>query len=442
MQEYNFDGLVGPTHNYAGLSIGNVASTSNVNTTSNPRAAALQGLAKMKLLSDHGVPQAILPPQIRPDLGFLRALGFQGATERILQQAYKYAPRLFAASYSASSMWTANAATVTPSKDSLNGKLHLTPANLASNIHRSIEAEGSYTVLSKIFSEQKYFTVHQYLPQSQELGDEGAANHTRFCNKYSDNGINLFVYGQEYYNKNSIKPKIYPARQTLEASSAIARLHGLNPDTTLFLQQDPEIIDQGVFHNDVCAVGNADFLFCYERSFLDQKNNLNKLQNICNTNGINLKIYEVATKDLSPHDMVKSYLFNSQIVITKSGSHKPQITLIAPTECEEYKSANLVINNLIEQSYINNVIYIDCKQSMRNGGGPACLRLRVVLSPDEVAAIKKSANVILTEGLYEQLVAWVKKYYRENIALSDLLDPTLADESYTALDRLYEILNL
>ena len=50
-REFNFDGLVGPSHNYAGLSFGNVASFSNVKSASNPKQAALQGLAKMRALA-------------------------------------------------------------------------------------------------------------------------------------------------------------------------------------------------------------------------------------------------------------------------------------------------------------------------------------------------------------------------------------------------------
>ena len=43
LTEINFDGLVGPSHNYAGLSIGNLASTRNAGQLSQPRRAALEG---------------------------------------------------------------------------------------------------------------------------------------------------------------------------------------------------------------------------------------------------------------------------------------------------------------------------------------------------------------------------------------------------------------
>lgn len=435
--EYNFDGLVGPTHNYAGLAVGNVASKMNYKTESNPKAAALQGLAKMKRLHDLGLKQAVLPPQPRPDLKFLKSLGFTGSNEQILTQALKQVPRLFSASYSASSMWTANAATVSPSLDTYDNRLHFTPANLAYNIHRSIEAETTYKIFTRIFNDQKYFAVHKYLMHSQELGDEGAANHTRFCTDYSSKGVGLFVYGREFYNNKAPKPKIFPARQTLEASKAVARQHGLDLDNIFFLQQNPDAIDAGVFHNDVCAVGNQNILLCHELAFIDQTNNLAKLKDRCTANNIDLNIIEISNSDLPLDDMVSSYLFNSQLVNIDNNK-----ALIAPKECMENIRAHHVINNIINDSNnnINEVIYVDCRQSMRNGGGPACLRLRVLLSEQETQAI--TANVILSNQLFSELESWINKHYREHLSLDDLLDPLLVEESYTALDELTEILEL
>lgn len=438
--EYNFDGLVGPTHNYAGLAVGNVASKMNYKTESNPKAAALQGLAKMKRLHDLGLKQAVLPPQPRPDLNFLKSLGFTGNNEKILTQAFKQAPRLFAASYSASSMWTANAATVTPSLDSDDGRLHLTPANLAYNIHRSIEAENTFSVLKKIFSNSKHFEVHKYLMHSQELGDEGAANHTRFCVDYNSKGFGLFVYGREFYNNTELKPKIYPARQTLEASRAIARQHGLNFDNVYFLQQNPDAIDAGVFHNDVCAVGNQNILLCHELAFVDQKNKLVVLRERCAASNIDLNIIEISKSDLSLDDLVSSYLFNSQLV----NIDDKNMAFVAPKESMENTYAHKVINNIINDSNnnINEVIYVDCRQSMRNGGGPACLRLRVLLSEQETRAINSITNVIFTNQLFSELESWINKHYRSHLYLDDLLDPLLINDSYTALDELTKILKL
>lgn len=440
--EYNFDGLVGPTHNYSGLAVGNIASSKNVHSESKPKSAALQGLAKMRRLYDLGIPQAVLPPQPRPDLRFLRNLGFTGSNEKILNDALKQAPRLFAAAYSASSMWTANAATVSPSLDTSDGLLHLTPANLAYNIHRTIEADTTYHILKTIFNNDKYFKVHRYLPHAHELGDEGAANHTRFYQSNSAPGIALFVYGQEYYNKERIRPHIFPARQTLEASQSVARQHGLDVNQTVFLQQNPAAIDAGVFHNDVCAVGNQNILLCHDLAYVNQQQQLKILEDICTNNNINLNIITVSHQDLPIEDMVKTYLFNSQLVTISKPGNGTEMILITPQECAENSKAVSVLENIINSNNnpINQVEFIDCRQSMRNGGGPACLRLRILMSQKQVSAL--NGNVILNEQLFNALETWINKHYRDVLTFSDLLDPKLVEESYQALDELSGLLSL
>ena len=85
IREFNFDGLIGPTHNYAGLSYGNIASAKHRQKSSSPRQAALQGLAKMKALADQGIGQAILPPLRRPRFEFLRELGYHGSNEQLIK---------------------------------------------------------------------------------------------------------------------------------------------------------------------------------------------------------------------------------------------------------------------------------------------------------------------------------------------------------------------
>ena len=139
--EFNFDGLIGPTHNYSGLSEGNIASFNNSKKTSSPLNAALQGLEKMKLLIDLGIPQGIFLPHERPNLNFLRSHGFLGSDTDIVASAAKNSNLLLNQSYSASSMWAANAATFSPSVDSQDSIAHITPANLFSMPHRRIEAE-------------------------------------------------------------------------------------------------------------------------------------------------------------------------------------------------------------------------------------------------------------------------------------------------------------
>lgn len=432
--EANFDGLVGPTHNYAGLSWGNVASKSNVSAESNPQEAALQGLAKMKRLADRGYVQGILPPHERPHIPTLRALGFEGNDRQILEQVAKSNPSILAAVSSASTMWTANAATVSPSADTGDHRVHFTPANLSAKFHRSIEHRVTGRALKAIFSDESYFAHHPALPSVSQFGDEGAANHTRLCGGYGEPGVELFVYGQMAFNDQAPAPKRYPARQTLEASQAIARLHGLKDEHTVFAQQNPDAIDAGVFHNDVIAVGNGNTLFYHDMAFLDEERVLSDVR--ARLTGTELETVRVSSTEVPIEDAVASYLFNSQLLNTPDG-----MLLAVPGECREVASVSRYLDGLVRSGGpITAVEVFDVKQSMRNGGGPACLRLRVVLSDDELNAMHR--GVLLTDELYERLTAWVKAHYRDRLSQQDLADPMLLDEVRKALDELTGILGL
>ncbi|XKH61821.1 N-succinylarginine dihydrolase [Halomonas sediminis] len=435
-REVNFDGLVGPTHNYAGLAVGNLASMSHEGRVANPREGALQGLAKMKSLLDAGYAQGVLPPQQRPDIGALRALGFSGSTMEVLSRAAKEAPQLLRAVCSASSMWTANAATVTPSVDAPNGRMHMTPANLQSSFHRFLEPETTGRVLAAIFRNEEHFAHHPVLPATPAFSDEGAANHTRLCGDYAEPAVHLFVYGRQAFGGNPERePRHYPARQTLEASQAVARQHGLSTAQTVFAQQHPDAIDAGVFHNDVIAVGNGPVLLYHEMAFLDEQKTLDELRAKLATPLIPVR---VPLEAVSLEDAVASYLFNSQLLSNPDGG----MTLVVPGECQEHESVWRTIQNylLAGNNPIAEVIVKDVKQSMRNGGGPACLRLRVVLNQAERAAL--SGRVLLNEALYGDLIAWVNRHYRDRLTPDDLADPQLAEETLTALDELTQMLKI
>ncbi len=432
--EANFDGLVGPTHNYAGLSFGNVASLNNAAQKSNPKAAAKQGLKKAKALADLGMVQGVLAPQERPDIYTLRRIGFSGSDAQVLEQAYKQAPALLNACCSASSMWTANAATISPSADTADGKLHFTPANLVDKLHRSIEPETTGNILKAIFNNEQYFSHHQHLPEHASFGDEGAANHTRLCQAYGDKGLELFVYGQHATNPDAIKPKRFPARQTLEASQAVARLHGLDESTTVFMQQNPDVIDQGVFHNDVISVGNQNVLFYHEQAFLNTESAFDEIRRKLDGD---IHFVKVPTAQVGILDAVKSYLFNTQIITLPSG----EMAIVAPTDCQENPAVHAYLQELVTLGTpIKEVKYFDVKQSMQNGGGPACLRLRVAMNEQELAAVNPGA--LLTDELFTSLNAWVEKHYRDELSKADLADPQLLIESRTALDELTQIMKL
>jgi succinylarginine dihydrolase len=425
--EVNFDGLVGPTHNYAGLSYGNIASTKHKLTVSSPKQAALQGIAKMKFFASLGLKQAVLPPHERPHVATLRRLGFDGSDAQVLERASREDAALLASVCSSSHMWAANAATVSPSADTADGRVHFTPANLITQFHRSIEPPTTTAILRAIFNDANHFVVHDPLPAAPHFSDEGAANHMRLvAPEVPDEAIEVFVYGRVAFDPAAPAPAWFPARQTREACLAIARNHLLDPRRVLLLQQSPKAIDAGAFHNDVVGVGNGEILLCHVDAYTDAD-----VRQKLEFHGI-----ETPTADMPLDDAVRSYVFNSQYVTLPDGSR----ALIAPTECLEVPTAKSYIDRMIEHGAIQQAHYVDVRQSMQNGGGPACLRLRVVLTDKQLARVH--GGVIFDERLERELVAWVESHYRDRLESSDLRDPKLLDESRAALDRLSLILGM
>ena len=435
--ELNMDGLVGPSHHYAGLSHGNIASTTNALRIANPQAAALQGINKMRLLHQHGIRQAILPPHQRPNLALLHQLGFTGSSKMQIEKAHQQAPELLSACYSASSMWAANAATVSASEDCPDRKVHFTAANLVGNLHRHQEAAFSKYLLERLFRDDHCFQHHPILPASLGTGDEGAANHSRLCASHSEAGINLFVYGKRTLNNTDQQhgPMTFPARQTLEASQAIARAHGLDDNRVVFACQNPEAIDSGVFHNDVIAVANESVLLVHQQAWRDQSLVYQELQAKAD---FEIHLIEIAREQLSMAEAVSSYLFNSQLLTLPDGA----MVLVSPTECETMPRVRACIDELIHDSSnpIAQVWYLDLRQSMQNGGGPACLRLRVPLHDRELQAMHQ--GILVNESLLDKLEAWVRRHYRNQLTASDLSDPGLPDEIFAALDELTSLLLL
>ncbi|MBY0371631.1 N-succinylarginine dihydrolase [bacterium] len=438
MIEVNFDGLVGPTHNYAGLSVGNLASMHHGQQTSNPRAAALEGLEKMALLCRLGLTQAILPPHERPHLESLRRIGFTGSPKTILERAATEAPHLLASFSSASPMWTANAGTMAPGYDTLDGRAHFTPANLASKLHRSIEAPQTLHAFRTIFPDSALFEHHPALPTSEALGDEGAANHTRLAPQHGAPGIHLFVYGQAR-GKTPSEPLRFPARQTLEASQSVARLNQLPSERSVFACQSAQAINAGVFHNDVICVGNEDLLFFHEACFENEKAAIAELQAKWNALKASkpLRLRRVTAAEIPLEDAVRSYLFNSQLVTLPSG----KLALIAPGECATTPSVKNYLDRwLAEKKDLAEVHYPSLRQSMANGGGPACLRFRVVLTEKQRANCHP--GVFLDLKKIDALKGCVEKHYRERLVFADLADENLWKESCEALEALTQILGL
>lgn len=430
-REVNFDGLVGLTHHYAGLSFGNEASTAHRFRTSNPKLAAKQGLLKMKALADLGFAQAVIPPHERPNIAVLRQLGFTGSDEQVIVRAAAQAPELLSAASSASPMWVANAATICPSADALDHKVHLTVANLNNKFHRATEAPTTEALLRAIFRDEGHFSVHGALPQVARFGDEGAANHNRFSRTYGEPGMQLFVYGRE--ENGHAAPERYPARQTLEASQAVARLNQVDPARVMFAQQNPTVIDEGVFHNDVIAVSNGTLLFCHERAFVQQRGLMTRLaEQVPGFQSI-----EVPQAQVSVKEAVSSYLFNSQLLSRDDGT----MLLVVPQECREQVNVWRYLNDMLAgDNPVSELRVFDLRESMSNGGGPACLRLRVVLNDAEQQAVNPA--VMMNDTLFAALNSWVDRYYRDRLTQADLADPQLLREGREALDRLTQLLDL
>ncbi|WP_299174477.1 N-succinylarginine dihydrolase [uncultured Brevundimonas sp.] len=430
--EANADGLIGPTHSYAGLSPGNLASSLNKGEASNPRAAVLQGLDKMKALADLGLPQFVLPPHERPNILFLRGLGFTGSDARVLEQAWKDAPSFAAAACSASPMWAANAATVTPSADAADGRVHFTPANLITNLHRSLEHQQTKRALDALFPDASRFAVHDALPSVAHLADEGAANHVRMCADHGAPGVNLLVWG-----RNAFEPwdGPYPARQTREASQAVARRHAATG--VVLAQQSKAAIAGGTFHNDVVCVGALETLFHHDLAFEDTAGTYTAIRRAADSLFEPIFV-EVSSADLPLTDAISSYLFNSMLIRIPG---EDRLTLICPTETRDNPRSHAVAQGLAASNGpIGRVQYVDVRQSMRNGGGPACLRLRVVLNEAEMAATNPAMR--LTDALHAELSAWANRWYRDELRPADLADPALLDETRSALDALTTIMDL
>ncbi len=408
--EINFDGIVGPSHNYAGLSLGNLAATRNAGDTSYPRAAALQGIAKMRHNMAMGLAQGFFLPLPRPDTGWLAELAANEHTD----------PALVAGAWSASSMWTANAATVSPAADTADGKCHLSVANLVTMPHRSHEWPDTLAQLRVAFADERHFAVHGPVPPC--FGDEGAANHMRFAASHGEAGLEVFVYGRPGGR--------FPARQHEQASRIIARKHGLDPDRVLFVEQSPEAIAAGAFHNDVVAVANEGVLFTHEQAFADPQGTYAAIAQRCP----GAQVVEVPASAVSLEEAVGSYLFNAQLLTPPSG----EMTLVVPEECRDSKPVWRWLQSMLEgNGPIRHVKVVDVRQSMANGGGPACLRLRVVADPATV-----DPRFMLDDDKASLIESVIGEYWPESIDTAQIGDPSLAAAVRAARAKLLAALDL
>lgn len=416
--ELQIDGLVGPTHQFAGLGVGNIASQRHAGFVSRPRAAARQGLAKMRRVMELGVPVLALPPLPRPDLEFLRRSGCRGDDAAVIAAAAQD-PKLLKIAYSSAFMWTANCATVAPASDTEDGRARMVVANMSATPHRKLEGPARAAQLRPIFDAE----IIDPLPLDDALGDEGAANHIRLTDDgHGQVGLHLFVYGRDDDAPAHLLPKKFPARQTLAASSAVARALRLPADRVLFARQHPAAIDAGAFHNDVVMASNRDRLLLHEYALVDQAAVLAELRRRLPR----VRIAEISARDLPLDQAVSTYLFNSQLLDTTDG-----MVLLAPQQARE-GAAGAAIARLIAEGFIARAEFVDLRESMANGGGPACLRLRVALPNSAIARLPG----LLDAARLRRLEQWVDRHYREELRAADLFDPALIAENQAALNEL------
>lgn len=426
--EIQIDCLTGPSHNFAGLGVGNLASQEHKHWISYPKNAALQHLKKMKLVADLGVPQAIFPPHPRPNFNILKQLGFMGSDESILHQASAFPWLNYC--YTSSFMWMANAATCTPSWDSQEKKTHISVANLVSSFHRFFEAENHYLFLEKFLPHRHLFALHEPLPKTLLFRDEGSANHIRFSAGQEGKGLHLFAYGEKATQQGTIKPRRFIARQTLEASQTIARRHRLPEEAIYLAEQNSEAIDAGAFHNDLLAFGIHNFFILHEKTFLNQQfvlESLNKkMEQRC---GTSLNVFQILESELTLTEALNCYLFNSQCLSTPQG-----LILIVPEQAYLHPKSKKILDRLP----FSRIIPVDVNESMQNGGGPACLRLGIPLTHEEYH--QTNPCFYLTETLYKELVKWIEMHYRETLTYEILKDPIFLQENQRALVELRDII--
>ncbi len=411
LREINFDGIIGPSHNYAGLSLGNIASSSNAGAVSQPRAAALQGVEKMRANLRLGLAQGFFMPLDRPNTAWLAGL----ATD--MENAE---PHIRAAAFSASAMWAANAATVSPAPDTADGRCHLSAANLLTMAHRSHEWYGTLAQLKLAFADENVFAVHPPVPPP--FGDEGAANFMRLCLSHGEAGIEIFVYGKA--------GGPFPARQQIESSKAIARAHCLDPARTLFVQQSEIAIAAGAFHNDVVAVANERVLFTHEQAFEFPEATYADIKRLMPE----AEIVIVPADRVNLADAIQSYLFNAQLVTLPDGG----MALILPSEAQANGRVWGWLSEMVAgNGPIRRLVPVDVRQSMANGGGPACLRLRVVADQATV-----DQRFIADEPKLDSIAGVIAAHWPESIAPEQLGDASLIAQVQKARSALLDTCGL
>jgi succinylarginine dihydrolase len=254
------------------------------------------------------------------------------------------------------------------------------------------------------------------------FGDEGAANHMRRAESHGQAGVEIFVYGRP--------GGAFPARQHEQASRAVARLHGLDPAKVLFIEQSQAAIDAGAFHNDVVAVANERVLFAHEQAFADREGAHAAIRDAFPS----VEIVEVPANAVSLEEAIRTYLFNAQLLTLPDRT----MALVVPSECRESPAVwDWIEKMLAGNGPIRQVLPVDVRQSMANGGGPACLRLRVVADPATV-----DPRFLLDDAKAEAIERIIAAEWPESIEPAEIGTDALRKKVISARLSLLQTLSL
>jgi succinylarginine dihydrolase len=143
---------------------------------------------------------------------------------------------------------------------------------------------------------------------------------------------------------------------------------------------------------------------------------------------------EVAAADVPLEDAIRSYLFNAQLVTLSDG----EMALIVPGEARETPSVwGWIERHLAGNGPIRRVEVVDVRQSMANGGGPACLRLRVVADPASV-----DPRFLVDSDRIDRIAEVVARTWPDEIDHRDLQSAALIADIERARAALLETLGL
>jgi len=466
--EVQFDGIIGPTHHFGGLGVGNVASLASRAKESYPRAAALEGAAKMDLVASLGIPQFFLPPLVRPNWDFLVRCGLIDSKQRFdrakqveaLRRCAEESPMLLSAAYSSSFMWTANAGTFCPGTDASDGVSRLVLANLSSSLHRGMEAVERYQQFSDLFRGCEKVQVCLPIPAVDPLRDEGAANHMRFAAPHamqSSLGLHVFVHGISHHGIShhgaSNLPEVrhgggavdgagtvsslgnsFRSRQSSLASHAVSNFMRLPVGQRIYALQSRKAIDAGVFHNDVIATSNRN-LFLYHADAFENGDRIvdEILASYEKLFGEPIYSIRINADSIPLNEAVQTYLFNSQIVSLPNGG----MHMVCPAHCEQSSAVRELIGSWVRDARnpICGVNYVHLNESMANGGGPACLRLRMDWPTGWLtgSSMPSLAKYRWDDGASQKIKDWIARFYPERLVFEDFQRIDFADHVASAV---------